>query len=129
MLSNDEIDFFMSIFDNQADLINRAEKMDAVMNSNVSTCLKYGIPPGSSVIKRQSNNTKLATFIVNLFKPLNLLRDFMKTKYSDMEVSVAGCLTRKNAKENQDKVELIMRILDKSYELYVNLEKDAVAKK
>ena len=124
MLSAEKIDFLMSIFDNQKELISKAEFLDGVVNSNVASRLRDGIPSGSSVIKRKSNNTKLATYIVNLFKPLHLLRDFLKTEYEDSNES-AGYLTRKATQEQQEKMCKIMSILNKSHELYINLEKDA----
>ena len=73
MLSQQKIEYLTEIHASQCDMIQKAELLDAVMGGNIATLLKDLIPSTVTTIKRKCNNKQLATYIVKLFQPLNML--------------------------------------------------------
>ena len=113
---------------NQGEMIKKAELLDAVMGGHIATLLKDLVPSSVTVIKRKSNNKQLATYIGRLFQPLHMLRYYLQTQF-DVSEDPNQTLTRSVLQERQKKNCKIMAILDASYELYTNLEKDAVSRR
>ena len=128
MLSQQKIDFLCEIHVNQVEMIKKAALLDTVMGGNIATLLRDQIPSSITLIKRKSNNSQLAKYIVRLFKPLHLLRDYLQTQFDDTE-DQNQTLTRQASQHRQEKKCKIMTILDKSHELFSNLEKDAVSRR
>ena len=85
MLSQQKIDYLTEIHANQGEMIKKAELLDAVMGGHIATLLKDLVPSSVTVIKRKSNNKQLATYIVMLFQPLHMLRDYLQTQFDVSE--------------------------------------------
>ena len=128
MLSKQKSEFLMSIYDNQDELIAKAKLLDEIMGGNIASSLKALIPRNPTIIKRSSSNSGLATYIVKLFKPLHLLREFLIGQFDATENGCWRRETRRSSQERQERKSKIMMILDTSHELYLNLEKDSISR-
>ena len=109
MLSQQKIDYLCEIHANQVEMIKKAELLDAVMGGHIATLLRDLIPSSVTVIKRKSNNSQLAKYIVRLFKPLHMLHDYLQTQFDDTE-DPNQPLTRKASQDRQEKKCKIMTI-------------------
>ena len=78
MLSKQKVDYLMSVNDNQDELINKAKLLE-VTDGNHADVLTFLIPRNETTIKCTSSNSALVTFIVKLFQPLHMLRDYLNS--------------------------------------------------
>lgn len=114
--------FMKEVIKNQAEILEYCDLFDGLMASSLANSVKILIPATFRVVDK-SNNSELAVMIAKLLPPLRILCSYINTQYEE-ESKRKGNL-RSSTKNKQHRT-VILKVLDKSYEILEALEDTAI---
>ena len=125
MLSQQKKDFLNLVLDNKKGILEHCKAFDSILDTPLHDSIASLLPVNKRVINRDSNNTELATMVSKLLNPLKVLRTNVLSQYEEEKKRKAHSLC--SFSNGVPKETPVLKVLNKSFELFKVLEEDIYA--
>ena len=123
MLSQQKKDFLNLVLDNKKGILEHCKAFDSILDTPLHDSIASLLPVNKRVIDRDSNNTELATMVSKLLNPLKVLRTNVLSQYEEEKERKAHILCSSELPKETP----VLKVLNKSFELFKVLEQDIYA--